>query len=140
MTQWPELGGDDWEATRDTVQMWTQVVGKVRLSFEPAVNHWWQVPLYVSARGLTTSLVHTEDDAIEIEFDFLDHQLLIRSISGERRTVALEPRTVASFYQETMARSMRLACTPRSSPGPSRYHCPYPSTTTPSTTPTTPLP
>jgi hypothetical protein len=102
MRQWPDLGGDDWDATRETVQMWTQVVGKVRLAFEPLINHWWQVPLYVSARGLTTSLVHTEDGAIEMEFDFVDHQLLMCSISGDQRTIALEPRSVASFYEETM--------------------------------------
>jgi hypothetical protein len=82
--------------------MWSQVVGKVRLAVEPPVNHWWQVPLYVSARGLTTSLVHFPDQGIEMEFDFLDHQLQLRSTTGERRSVALEPRSVASFYEATM--------------------------------------
>ncbi|HYZ98777.1 MAG TPA: DUF5996 family protein [Acidimicrobiales bacterium] len=103
MEPWPTIGGPGWERTWETVHMWTQVVGKVRLALEPAVNHWWQVPLYVSARGLTTALVHGPDQSIEIEFDFRDHELAIRSTTGERRSVALEPRSVASFYAETMA-------------------------------------
>ena len=82
--------------------MWTQVVGKVRLALEPMVNHWWQVPLYVSARGLTTSLMHTGDVGLEIEFDFIDHQLSIRTSRGDRRRVALQPRSVADFYAATM--------------------------------------
>jgi hypothetical protein len=103
VTRWPEIGSPDWQRTWETVQLWAQVVGKVRLALEPAVNHWWQVPLYVSARGLTTSLVHADRQAIEIEFDFVDHDLVIRTTSGQRRTVALEPRSVASFYGATMA-------------------------------------
>jgi hypothetical protein len=93
---WPELSG--WEDTRDTLHLWTQVVGKVRLAFEPMLNHWWQVPLYVSARGLTTSLMHVDDRGLEIEFDFIEHLLELRMSDGERRRVPLEPRSVASFY------------------------------------------
>ena len=93
----------DLEDTRDTLQLWAQIVGKVRLALEPMVNHWWQVPLYVSARGLTTSLMHTSKGGLEIEFDFIDHILDLRASWGERRQVRLEPRTVASFYRAVMA-------------------------------------
>ena len=99
---WPELTLTEWADTRETVHRWTQVVGKVRLALEPPVNHWWQIPLYVSARGLTTSLMHAAHRSLEIEFDFVDHVLALRTTDGEQRTVALEPRSVASFYDETM--------------------------------------
>jgi Family of unknown function (DUF5996) len=102
MGEWPDLTLADWEDTRDTLHLWTQVVGKVRLALEPMVNHWWQVPLYVSARGLTTSLMHAPRVDLEIEFDFIDHRLDIRTSNGERRHIALEPRSVADFYAETM--------------------------------------
>lgn len=82
--------------------MWTQVVGKVRLALEPMLNHWWGVPLYVSARGLTTSLVHAPTQSLEIEFDFVDHVLNLRTTDAKHRTVALEARSVASFYDATM--------------------------------------
>ena len=98
---WPELT-TGWEDTRDTVHMWTQVVGKIRLALAPPVNHWWQVTLYPSARGLTTSVMPAADGGLEIEFDFIDHVLVLQTTNGKRRTVALEPRTVASFYEETM--------------------------------------
>jgi Family of unknown function (DUF5996) len=100
--QWPDLTLSRWEDTRDTLLLWSQIVGKVRLALEPMVNHWWQVPLYVSARGLTTSLMHSERGGLEIEFDFIDHVLEMRTSSGERRHVPLEPRTVASFYGEVI--------------------------------------
>ena len=99
---WPELTLPGWEGTRDTLHLWTQVVGKVRLALEPMVNHWWQTALYVSARGLTTSLMHVNDRGLEIEFDFVDHVLNLRMSDGDARQVRLEPRSVASFYEETM--------------------------------------
>jgi len=99
---WPELTLSAWEDTRDTLHLWTQIVGKVRLALEPMMNHWWQVPLYVSARGLTTSLMPAGDRGLEIEFDFLDHLLTLRATDGRARIVALEPRSVASFYAATM--------------------------------------
>jgi Family of unknown function (DUF5996) len=101
--QWPDLTLSRWEDTRDTLQLWAQIVGKVRLALEPMINHWWQVPLYVSARGLTTSLMHSDAGGLEIEFDFIDHVLELRTSNGQRRRVALEPRTVASFYGEVMS-------------------------------------
>jgi hypothetical protein len=100
---WPKLTLADWEDTRITLHMWTQVVGKVRMALEPMINHWWQVTLYVSARGLTTSLMHADGRDIEIEFDFIDHVLAIRATDGEVRRVPLEPRSVADFYEATMA-------------------------------------
>ncbi len=100
---WPSLRVDDWAATRDTLHMWTQIVGKVRLAKAPMVNHWWQVPLYVTPRGLTTSAVPDGPTTFEIEFDFCVHELHIDLEGGERRTVKLEPKPVARFYAETMA-------------------------------------
>src|SRR5947209_13027703 len=97
-SEWPELTLASWDATRETLHRWSQVIGKVRLALEPMANHWWQVPLYVSARGLTTSLMHAGDAGVEIEFDFIDHVLLIRRSDGESRTVELRPRSVADFY------------------------------------------
>ena len=99
---WPALTVADWEDTRDTLHLWTQVVGKIRLALEPMVNHWWQVPLYVSARGLTTSLMHAGPLGLEIEFDFDDHVLRIDTTDGDHRLVSLEPRSVASFYREVV--------------------------------------
>ena len=100
---WPALRVQEWADTRDTLHMWTQIVGKIRLAKAPMVNHWWQVPLYVSARGLTTSAIPHGARIFDIEFDFCDHQLRIRSSSGEQRSVALEPKSVATFYRQTMA-------------------------------------
>lgn len=101
--RWPDLTLDRWEPTRDALHMWTQVVGKVRLALEPPVNHWWQVPLYVSARGLTTSLMHGPAGGLEVEFDLLDQVLVVRTTAGQRRTVALTDRSVADFHAEAMA-------------------------------------
>jgi hypothetical protein len=100
---WPALRVDDWTDTRDTLHMWTQVVGKIRLAQAPMVNHWWQVPLYVSARGLTTSAIPYGRRIFDMEFDFRDHQLRIRASSGDERAVALEPKPVSRFYAQTMA-------------------------------------
>ena len=100
---WPEITLAGWDDTRATVHMWTQIVGKVRLALAQPLNHWWQIALYVSVRGLTTGLMHAAERGVEIEFDFVDHVLVMRTTDGEQRTVALEPRSVASFYDETMA-------------------------------------
>ncbi|MGW5381397.1 DUF5996 family protein [Nocardia sp. NPDC003963] len=100
---WPSLRVDDWADTRETLHMWTQIIGKIRLARAPMVNHWWQVPLYLSARGLTTSAIPYDGGLFDIEFDFIDHQLHLRSGSGGRRVINLEPKTVAAFYAEVMA-------------------------------------
>jgi hypothetical protein len=94
----------EWKPIRDTLHMWTQVVGKVRLALAPRINHWWEVALYVSARGLTTSAIPYRDRVFDIEFDFLDHHLVIRTSDGRTARVPLVPRSVADFYAETMAR------------------------------------
>ncbi len=100
---WPTLILEEWQDTLATLHMWTQIVGKIRLAQTPLVNHWWNVPLYVSARGLTTSPMPYRDRIFEIEFDFLDHQLRIECSDGASKTLALRPQSVAEFYQETMA-------------------------------------
>jgi hypothetical protein len=102
-TAWPTLTLSEWEDTRDTLHMWTQVVGKIALDLRPMVNHWWQTTLHVSSRGLTTELMHAGDRGVEIEFDFVEHVLRVRRTDGAERTIALEPRTVADFFAATMA-------------------------------------
>jgi hypothetical protein len=102
--RWPALPVADWQDTRDTFQLYTQVVGKIRLANEPLANHWWNTPLYVNARGLTTSLMpHPTGDAFQIEFDLVDHRLVVTTAGGESRSLELVPRAVADFYGETMA-------------------------------------
>src|SRR5689334_21784071 len=100
---WSSLRVDEWTAARDTLHMWTQIVGKVRLAKAPMVNHWWQVTLYVSPRGLTTSAIPYDAGDFDIEFDFIDHGLHIRTSDGGARRIALEPKSVADFYSETMS-------------------------------------
>jgi hypothetical protein len=100
---WPPLLLEEWKPTYHNLHMWTQIVGKVRLALTPRVNHWWNVPLYVSARGLTTSPIPYGKDVFEIQFDFIDHKLLIDRCDGLRKTLALDPRTVADFYSEFMS-------------------------------------
>lgn len=102
--RWPSIPVAAWQDTRDTLHLYTQVVGKVRLANEPCVNHWWNIPLYVSARGLTTSLMpHPTGPAFQIDFDFVDHRLDIVTVAGQRRSLDLGPRSVAEFYEATMA-------------------------------------
>lgn len=100
---WPVLPLEAWQDTYATLHMWTQIVGKVRLAQSPLVNHWWEVPLYISARGLTTSAIPYNRGIFEIEFDFLNHNLVIQTSQGEQKNLALAPRSVADFYQEFMA-------------------------------------
>lgn len=102
--RWPSIPVTHWQDTRDTLHLYTQVVGKVRLANEPPLNHWWNVPLYVSARGLTTSLMpHPTGPAFQIDFDFLDHRLKISTVAGDTRTIALECCPVADFYTAVMS-------------------------------------
>lgn len=100
--RWPRLRVEDWTDTRDTLHMWTQIVGKIRLSQAPLLNHWWQVTLYVSPRGLTTSAIPHRSGSFDLEFDFIEHHLRIRSSDGGERLVGLTSRPVAEFYDETM--------------------------------------
>ena len=100
---WPELPYAAWRDAVQTLQLWTQIVGKVRLKLTPWVNHGWQVPLYVTARGLGTSPIPVGRDILDIEFDFLGHQLVARMSRGDTAGFALEPQSVAAFYRQTMA-------------------------------------
>jgi hypothetical protein len=99
---WPALPLDSWKDTYATLHMWTQIVGKVRLGLTPVVNHWWNVPLYVTARGLTTSRIAYGERAFELWFDFIRHQLVLETNDGLVKTLSLTPRSVTEFYQEFM--------------------------------------
>ncbi|HTX01328.1 MAG TPA: DUF5996 family protein [Acidimicrobiales bacterium] len=133
---WPELTLSRWADTRDALHLWTQIVGKVRLALAPMVNHWWQVPLYVSARGLTTSLMHIGGRGLEIELNFLDHRLDLWTSDGQARDIDLRAQSVAEFYAATMTALSDLGApvtilarpveTPRSIPFPDdRARRPY---------------
>ena len=99
---WPALLLESWKNTYTTLHMWTQIVGKVRLALTPLVNHWWNVPLYVSARGLTTSPIPYRNATFELWFDFIQHQLVLELSNGSQKMLPLAPRSVAEFYQEFM--------------------------------------
>ena len=104
----PPLPLAQWQATYDTLHMWTQIVGKVRLAQCPAINHWWGVALYVTASGLTTSPIPYGHGSFEIQFDFLNHVLLIETSSGEFRELMLESESVAEFYRKFVAALQNL--------------------------------
>ena len=109
---WPALAYDDWADTAATLHMWTQIVGKVRMVMTPPVNHWWHVPLYVSARGLTTSPIPLGGRTLEIAFDFLEHRFRLTCSDGHEEAFALEPMTVEAFYRQTMAALRRVGAHP----------------------------
>jgi len=125
--QWPELPLSAWADTYATLHMWTQIVGKVRLALCPPLNHWWEVPLYVSARGLTTSAIPYGKGVFEIEFDFIDHNLNVTTSGGETQSMPLEPRAVADFYAEFMSVlhalgiDVRIWTMPQEVPDPIRF-------------------
>jgi hypothetical protein len=100
---WPELPLAAWTETCDTLHLYTQVVGKVRLVLSPMTNQWWQVPLYLTSRGLTTSPIPYGHRTFELDFDFIDHNLVLKTSDGATRGLALVPRSVADFYGEVMA-------------------------------------
>jgi hypothetical protein len=140
---WPRL---DYRRGRDsctTLHLWTQVVGKVRLALAPPVNHWWHVPLYLTARGLTTSPMPYGGRAFQIDFDFIDHRLRIHVSDGGQDGFALVPRSVADFHTEIMGRLRGLGLDlqilddagrdRRPGAGSSRITCTPPMTRTPST-------
>ena len=99
---WPELDLAAWSETRDTLHLWTQIVGKVRLRLTPWINHSWNGTLFVTSRGLTTSLIPHGDRLFQMDFDFIDHRLHVTTVEGERRTIVLAPKSVATFYREVM--------------------------------------
>ncbi len=100
---WPELPLASWEDTYHTLHMWSQIVGKVRLALSPKTNHWWEVPLYVNSVGMTTSPIPYPGGVFEIQFDFIQHQLVIQTSHATSKKLALKPRSVADFYREFMA-------------------------------------
>ena len=110
---WPTIPVAQWADTRDTLQLMTQIVGKVRMTNTPVMSHWWNVVLYVSARGLSTGLIPHADKGFQIDFDFIDHQLVIATTTGDRRSVSLRPGPVAGFYREVMAALDELGLTTR---------------------------
>jgi hypothetical protein len=105
---WPALDYDAWKDSCATLHLWTQIVGKIRLAHAPLVNHWWQVPLYVTARGLTTAAMPRDTRTFQIDFDFIDHRLGIAVSDGRRASLPLAPCSVADFYAEIMARLRAL--------------------------------
>jgi hypothetical protein len=123
---WPALAYDDWADTAATLHMWTQIVGKVRMVMTPPMNHWWHVPLYVSARGLTTSPIPLGGRTIEILFDFLEHRLRLTCSDGQEEAFALEPMTVAAFYRRTMAALDRVGAHPHIWTTPCEVEAPIP--------------
>src|ERR1700737_4719999 len=100
---WPELPLDAWQETCDTLHMWTQIVGKIRMTLTPLINHWGNVPLYVCPLGLTTSPIPYGQRIFEMRFDFISHKLVIETSDGAAKTLDLSPRSVADFYRELMA-------------------------------------
>ena len=124
---WPELQLAAWQDTYATLHMWTQMAGKIRLELTPLINHWWEVPLYVNARGLTTSAIPWGDEIFEIQFDFIDHKLVIATSWGASRSLALKPQSVADFYAAFMSAlhslgiEVKIWSTPCEVPDPIRF-------------------
>jgi len=123
---WPALPLEEWRATYATLHMWTQIVGKVRLALAPHVNHWWEVPLYLTARGLTTSPMSYGDRVFEIEFDFIHHNLAVRGNDGATKFIPLYSRSVADFYAETLAVLRTIGIDARIWPNPVEVPNPVP--------------
>ncbi len=118
-TAWPSLDWQQWQKTADTLHMWTQIVGKTRLALTPVQNHWWNVPLYVTVRGLSTSAMPTpQGGLLEIEFDFIAHRLEFRSSSGQVLTLPLRSQSVADFFESYRAALRTLAVAVRIDPLP----------------------
>jgi hypothetical protein len=116
---WPRLPLAEWQDTQATLHRWLQMVGKTRLSLAPPVNHWWHVTLYLTSRGLTTSPMPYAGRSVEVELDFIDHNLLVRTGEGTTRALALTPRSVAEFYREYTALLDSLGIRARIRPIPS---------------------
>ncbi|MCZ0727309.1 DUF5996 family protein [Mycolicibacterium iranicum] len=119
---WPTLLVDDWEPTRRSLHMWSQIVGKVRMEHAPLLNHWWQVPLYVSPRGLTTSTIPVGTGAFDMEFDFVDHALKMRVSDGRTAGIDLHDLSVAGFYHAVLDTLGGLGIPARISAGPNEVH------------------
>ncbi|HLY22642.1 MAG TPA: DUF5996 family protein [bacterium] len=118
---WPALPLEAWQETRDTLHMWTQILGKIRLKLTPHVNHWWQVPFYLTSRGLTTTPIPYGDGTFDATFDFIDHVLVLQTSNGRTETIALRPRSVADFYHDVIRALQGLAIDVRIWTKPSEY-------------------
>ncbi len=127
LATWPDLTYAHWRETAATLHLWTQIVGKIRLTLTPWVNHGWQAPLYVTARGLGTSPIPFGSEIFEIEFDFCSHRLVIRTSKGDDASLSLRPQSVADFYHRTFdllsGLGVRVAIreTPNEIPNPVRF-------------------
>lgn len=117
----PALPLEAWHETRDTLHMWTQILGKIRLKLTPHVNHWWQVPFYLTSRGLTTTPIPYGDGTFDATFDFIDHILALQTSNGRTETIALRPRSVADFYHDVIRALQGLAIDVRIWTKPSEY-------------------
>jgi Family of unknown function (DUF5996) len=106
---WPSLPVSEWQETYATLHMWSQIVGKVRLTLTPLENHWWNSTLYVTSRGLTTSPIPYGNRTFEIDFDFVEHRLIIQTSDGSTKNLSLSPKSVADFYGELMETLRTLA-------------------------------
>jgi hypothetical protein len=118
---WPSLPYEEWEPTRDTVHMWTQIVGKTRMALHPKWNHWWSAALYVTPVGLTTGAIPYQGRSFEAEFDFNSTRLVIHESAGGKQTIRLYPRSVADFYAEYMSALRSLAIEVRINPIPAEF-------------------
>jgi len=116
--EWPALPLGGWQDTYATVHRWLQILGKTRLGLAPMQNHWWHSTLYVTARGVGTSPIPFENVDFEVELDFIDHALTVRTSRGETRSLALSPRPVADFYREYIALLGSVGIQPRIWPVP----------------------
>jgi hypothetical protein len=123
---WPELGWSDWQKTAETLHMWTQIVGKTRLALSPLQAHWWNVPLYVTARGLSTSAMPYGAEFLEIEFDFVSHTLGFRLSTGASLKTPLRPQSVADFYAEYQRSLAAIGVTVKIHPVPVELKQPIP--------------
>jgi hypothetical protein len=123
---WPALPWEEWKDTAATLHMWTQIVGKTRLAFTPLENHWWNVPLYLTPRGLSTSAIPYHNGLFDLEFDFVDHQLHLRVSSGGSKSIALRPQSVAAFYTEYLELLRSFDIDPNINPKPVEVADPIP--------------
>jgi hypothetical protein len=122
MTHLPPLPLEEWESTKETLHLWLQIVGKVRLGIAPPQNHWWHSPLYVDTRGLTTRRLRSNDIDFDVSFDLVDHALVVRTSRGDVDFFPLRHGlSVADFYERFMTILAERGSGPRSSPGPTRF-------------------
>ncbi len=123
---WPELDWQSWQQTADTLHMWTQIVGKTRLALAPMQAHWWNIPLYVSARGLSTSAMPYGSEFLEVEFDFVSHELRFRLSTGATLSTPLRAQSVKDFYAEYLRSLSALGVSIHIHPVPVELKAPIP--------------